>query len=39
MPDDGDLVDALGVWFEDTAALDRILVTNPTRLYGFGDPQ
>ncbi len=37
MPDDGDLVDALGVWFEHTAALDRVLVTNPARLYGFGD--
>jgi len=38
MPDDGDLVDALGVWFEDRAALHRILVTNPESLYGFGDP-
>jgi predicted TIM-barrel fold metal-dependent hydrolase len=37
MPDDGDLVDALGAWFEDSATLERILVTNPARLYGFGD--
>jgi predicted TIM-barrel fold metal-dependent hydrolase len=35
MPDDGDLVDALGVWFEDAAARERILVANPARLYGF----
>ena len=37
MPDDGDLVDALGVWFEDAATLNRILVANPARLYGFAD--
>ena len=37
MPDDGDLVDALDLWFEDRAALHRILVTNPESLYGFGD--
>ena len=37
MPDDGDLVDALGFWFEDRAALERILVANPARLYGFGE--
>jgi predicted TIM-barrel fold metal-dependent hydrolase len=35
MPDDGDLVDALGVWLEDKAALKRVLVANPARLYGF----
>jgi 2-pyrone-4,6-dicarboxylate lactonase len=35
MPDDGDLVDALGVWLENAAALERILVANPARLYGF----
>ena len=37
MPDDGDLVDALGAWFEDAAALERVLVANPARLYGFGE--
>ena len=37
MPDDGDLVDALGIWFKDLAALHRILVTNPGWLYGFSD--
>ena len=35
MPDDGELLDALGEWFPDRATLDRILVTNPARLYGF----
>jgi predicted TIM-barrel fold metal-dependent hydrolase len=37
MPDDGDLVDALGVWFDDPEALHRILVVNPELLYGFRD--
>ena len=37
MPDDGDLLDALGFWFEDREALSRILVANPARLYGFGE--
>lgn len=35
MPDDGDLLDALGDWFEDAATIERILVANPARLYGF----
>jgi predicted TIM-barrel fold metal-dependent hydrolase len=35
MPNDGDLLDALGVWFEDDATIRRILVTNPAMLYGF----
>jgi predicted TIM-barrel fold metal-dependent hydrolase len=37
MPDDGELVDALGAWFEDAAAIERVLVANPARLYGFGN--
>ena len=34
-PDDGDLVDLFCEWFPDAAARERILVTNPARLYGF----
>lgn len=37
MPDDGDLVDLLG-HFADAATLQRLLVRNPERLYGF-EPQ
>lgn len=36
MPDDGDLVDLLGHYGDD-ATLQRLLVTNPQRLYGFED--
>jgi 2-pyrone-4,6-dicarboxylate lactonase len=35
MPDDGDLVDLLAAYAPDAAVRDRILVTNPTRLYDF----
>ncbi|MGF1608736.1 MAG: amidohydrolase family protein [Kiloniellales bacterium] len=35
MPNDGDLLDALGVWFEDEALIRRILVDNPADLYRF----
>jgi predicted TIM-barrel fold metal-dependent hydrolase len=35
MPNDGDLLDALGVWFEDEETVHHILVDNPTALYGF----
>lgn len=35
MPDDGDLVDLLREWVPEDATLKRILVTNPTDLYGF----
>ena len=35
MPNDGDLLDTLCDWVPDAAALKRILVTNPARLYGF----
>lgn len=35
MPDDGALLDALGEWFPDRATIERILVANPARLYGF----
>ena len=34
MPDDGDLVDLLA-HYGDAATLDRVLVRNPARLYGF----
>jgi len=37
MPNDGDLVDLLGEYVEgDKALLQKILVDNPVRLYGFG---
>jgi len=35
MPNDGDLLNALGIWFEEEADVHRILVDNPARLYGF----
>lgn len=35
MPDDGDLVDVLAQYAPDAATRERILVTNPTRLYDF----
>jgi 2-pyrone-4,6-dicarboxylate lactonase len=34
MPNDGDLLDQLGVWIEDDAVREAILVTNPASLYG-----
>ena len=33
---DADLVDVLQAWCGSTAVMDRILVDNPTQLYGFG---
>ncbi len=36
MPDDGDLVDELFEWLDnDSALLNKVLVANPARLYGF----
>ncbi|HYF18800.1 MAG TPA: amidohydrolase family protein [Ramlibacter sp.] len=35
VPNDGELADALIGWFPDAADRERILVTNPARLYGF----
>jgi len=35
MPDDGDLIDLLGIWAPDPAARRRILVDNPAELYDF----
>jgi predicted TIM-barrel fold metal-dependent hydrolase len=35
VPNDGDLVDLIPQWIEDTAAQRRILVDNPRQLYGF----
>ena len=32
---DADLVDLLQAWTASDAAMDRILVDNPARLYGF----
>jgi predicted TIM-barrel fold metal-dependent hydrolase len=35
MPNDGDLLDALGAWVPDEATRNAILVANPARLYGY----
>lgn len=35
MPNDGDLVDQLGVWVPDEKTRNRILVENAEKLYGF----
>jgi predicted TIM-barrel fold metal-dependent hydrolase len=35
-PDDVELLDLLGQWATDEAVRERILVTNPAELYGFG---
>ena len=35
MPNDGDLLDALGAWFEDDVLIHGILVDNPDALYRF----
>ena len=35
MPNDGDLLDMLDDWAPDAATRDRILATNPAKLYGF----
>lgn len=37
MPDDSDLLDDLAVWVPDPDTRHRILVSNPSRLYGFDD--
>jgi predicted TIM-barrel fold metal-dependent hydrolase len=34
MPNDGDLLDLLGIWVDDTAMRNAILVANPAALYG-----
>lgn len=35
MPNDGDLLDMLALWAPDEVIRNRILVDNPTQLYGF----
>ena len=35
VPDDGELLDALGAWVPEEAARRAVLVDNPARLYGF----
>jgi 2-pyrone-4,6-dicarboxylate lactonase len=35
MPNDGDLLDLVCEWAGDAATLQRVLVDNPARLYGF----
>ena len=36
MPNDGDLVDLICEWLSDEALVEKVLVKNPERLYGFG---
>ncbi len=38
MPNVGTLLDTLALWAPDEAQRQKILVTNPARLYGFGAP-
>ncbi len=38
MPDDGELLDLLGVWAPETALQRRILAENPVTLYGLRPP-
>lgn len=38
MADDGDLVDLLSDWIEDSATLHKVMVDNPSALYGFLNP-
>lgn len=35
MPNDGDLVDLIADWIPDEATRHKVLVDNPTELYGF----
>jgi predicted TIM-barrel fold metal-dependent hydrolase len=35
MPNDGDIVDLIPLWAPDPAMQHRMLVENPSRLYGF----
>ena len=37
MPDDGEMIDLLPAWVPDAQQRHRILVENPTKLYGFDD--
>jgi 2-pyrone-4,6-dicarboxylate lactonase len=37
MPNDGDLFNLFARWVPDAAMRERILVTNPARIYGFGN--
>lgn len=36
MPNDGDLIDLICEWLGDEALIEKVLVKNPERLYGFG---
>ena len=35
MPDDGELVNQIAQWIQNPISLQKIMVDNPTRLYGF----
>jgi 2-pyrone-4,6-dicarboxylate lactonase len=37
MPNDGDLCDLLSAWVPDETAREKILCSNPAKLYGFAD--
>jgi hypothetical protein len=39
MPNDGDLVDLIPLWFPDESTQHLVLVDNPTELYGFPTPR
>jgi predicted TIM-barrel fold metal-dependent hydrolase len=38
MPDDAGLLDLFGEWTGNSALLKKVMVDNPCRLYGFGEP-
>jgi predicted TIM-barrel fold metal-dependent hydrolase len=35
MPDDGELVNQIGLWIQSPQSLQKIMVDNPNRLYDF----
>ena len=37
MPNDGDLTDLIADWLPDAALRERVLVTNPAKLYRFSE--
>jgi predicted TIM-barrel fold metal-dependent hydrolase len=37
IPNDGDLADLISDWLPDTTLRQRVLMTNPARLYSFGE--
>jgi predicted TIM-barrel fold metal-dependent hydrolase len=35
MPDDGELVNQIAQWIQTPTNIQKVMVDNPTRLYGF----